>query len=98
TRGRCSIIRAGTSTGWSKRARIVRGEVYRLITEEYVKATKSLGAKTTRIMWKHLIPNMLGPIIVTLTLTIPNAIFTEAFLNFLGLGVPQPQASRGTMT
>lgn len=97
-RGLWSIIIAMTITGWINMARIVRGEVYRLKTEEYVMAAKSLGAKTTRIMSKHLIPNMLGPIIVTLTLTIPNAIFTEAFLSFLGLGVPQPQASWGTMT
>ncbi|HLR54437.1 MAG TPA: ABC transporter permease [Pseudogracilibacillus sp.] len=97
-RGLWSIIIAMTITGWINMARIVRGEVYRLKTEEYVMAAKSLGAKATRIMWKHLIPNMLGPIIVTLTLTIPNAIFTEAFLSFLGLGVPQPQASWGTMT
>src|SRR5699024_12392489 len=92
-RGLWSIIIAMTITGWINMARIVRGEVYRLKTDEYVMAAKSLGAKATRIMWKHLIPNMLGPIIVTLTLTIPKAIFTEAFLSFLGLGVPQPQAS-----
>jgi len=97
-KGLLSIIIAMTITGWINMARIVRGEVYRLKTEEYVMAAKSLGASTFRIMWKHLIPNMLGPIIVTLTLTIPNAIFTEAFLSFLGLGVPQPQASWGTMT
>lgn len=97
-KGLLSIIIAMTITGWINMARIVRGEVFRLKTQEYVLAAKSLGSHTLRIMWKHLIPNMLGPIIVTLTLTVPTAIFTEAFLSFLGLGVPQPQASWGTMT
>src|SRR5690625_1196294 len=97
-KGLFSIILAMTITGWINMARIVRGEVFRLKTQEYVLAAKSLGSNTLRIMWKHLIPNMLGPIIVTLTLTVPTAIFTEAFLSFLGLGVPQPQASWGTMT
>src|SRR5699024_399602 len=78
--------------------RIVRGEVLRLKTEEYVLAARSLGASRIRIMRKHLIPNMVGPILVTLTLTVPTAIFTEAFLSFLGLGVPAPLASWGTMT
>lgn len=96
--GLWTLIIAMTITGWINMARIVRGQVIRLKTEEYVLAAKSLGAKGVRIMWKHLIPNTLGPILVTLTLTVPTAIFTEAFLSFLGLGVPAPLASWGTMT
>src|SRR5690625_247489 len=95
--GLWTLIIAMTITGWINMARIVRGEVMRLKTEEYVMAAKTLGASNTRILAKHLIPNTLGPILVTLTLTVPTAIFTEAFLRFLGLGVPAPLASWGTM-
>src|SRR5690625_3897857 len=97
-KGLWTLIIAMTITGWINMARIVRGEVMRLKTEEYVLAAKSLGASSVRIIRRHLIPNMLGPILVTLTLTVPTAIFTEAFLSFLGLGVPAPLASWGTMT
>src|SRR5699024_956096 len=90
-----TMIIVVTITGWINMARIVRGEVMRLKNEEYVLAAKSLGASSYRILSKHLIPNTLGPILVTLTLTIPTAIFTEAFLSFLGLGVPAPRASWG---
>lgn len=93
-----TIIIAMTITGWVGMARIVRGEVLRLKEQEYVLASRSIGASTLRVLFKHLIPNALGPILVTLTLTIPNAIFTEAFLSFLGLGVQAPIASWGTMT
>lgn len=93
-----TLIVAMTITGWIGMARIVRGEVLKLKAEEFVMASRSLGASTTRIISKHLIPNALGAILVTLTLTIPTAIFTEAFLSFLGLGVPAPKASWGTMT
>ncbi|HLR60388.1 MAG TPA: ABC transporter permease [Pseudogracilibacillus sp.] len=96
--GLWTLIIAMTITGWIGMARIVRGEVLKLKTEEFILASKSLGANTLRIMTKHLVPNAIGAILVTLTLTIPNAIFTEAFLSFLGLGVPAPQASWGTMT
>lgn len=96
--GLWTLIIAMTITGWINMARIVRGEVLRLKTEEYVLAARSLGSSSVRIMRKHLIPNMVGPILVTLTLTVPTAIFTEAFLSFLGLGVPAPLASWGTMT
>lgn len=96
--GLWTIIIAMTITGWINMARIVRGEVMRLKREEYVMAAKSLGASSIRVMSKHLIPNTLGPILVTLTLTVPTAIFTEAFLSFLGLGVPAPLASWGTMS
>lgn len=95
--GLWTLILAMVVTGWINMARIVRGEVMQLRSEQYVIASKSLGASSGRVLFKHLIPNMLGPVLVTLTLTIPNAIFTEAFLSYLGLGVQQPLASWGTM-
>ncbi|HLQ71583.1 MAG TPA: ABC transporter permease [Bacillota bacterium] len=96
--GLWTIILAMTITGWIGMARIVRGQVLQLKNEEYVMASKTLGAKNSRLLWKHVIPNTLGPIIVTLTLTVPQAIFTEAFLSYLGIGVKQPLASWGTMS
>ncbi|MBL4952396.1 ABC transporter permease [Neobacillus sp. OS1-32] len=92
-----TMILAMTITGWINMARIVRGEVLSLKNQEYVLAAKTLGASVTRIMARHLIPNAMGSILVTMTLTIPNAIFTEAFLSFLGLGLTPPLASWGTM-
>ncbi|MEN2767182.1 ABC transporter permease [Ornithinibacillus xuwenensis] len=96
--GLWTMIIAMVITGWINMARIVRGQVMQLRSEEYVLASRSLGAGKTRLLFKHLVPNTLGPILVTLTLTVPTAIFTEAFLSFLGLGVPAPLASWGTMT
>lgn len=92
-----TMILAMTITGWINMARIVRGQVLSLKNQEYVMAAKTLGADTSRIMRKHLIPNTLGPILVTITLTIPSAIFTESFLSYLGLGLTPPIASWGTM-
>ena len=92
-----TMILAMSITGWVNMARIVRGQVLSLKGQEYVLASRTLGANTSRIMSKHLIPNAMGPIIVTMTLTIPSAIFTEAFLSFLGLGLTPPIASWGTM-
>jgi oligopeptide transport system permease protein len=92
-----TMILAMTITGWINMSRIVRGQVLSLKGQEYVLASKTLGAGTSRIMAKHLIPNSMGPILVTMTLSIPSAIFTEAFLSFLGLGLTPPLASWGTM-
>lgn len=92
-----TMIIAMTITGWINMSRIVRGQVLSLKNQEYVLAAKTLGSSTPRIMGKHLIPNALGPILVTMTLTIPTAIFTEAFLSYLGLGLTPPIASWGTM-
>lgn len=91
------MIIALSITGWINMARIVRGEVLSIKNQEYVLAARTLGASTGHLILKHLIPNALGAILVTMTLTIPSAIFTEAFLSFLGLGVPAPHASWGTM-
>lgn len=80
---------------WLTMARIVRGQVLSLKEQEYVLAARALGGGLWRILFKHLVPNTMGPIIVTMTLTVPDAIFTEAFLSFLGLGVSIPKASWG---
>lgn len=92
-----TIILALVVTGWIKMAWIVRGQIMLLKNHEYALASRSLGAGFFRILFRHLIPNASGPIIVTLTLTVPQAIFAEAFLSFLGLGVSSPAASWGTM-
>lgn len=92
-----TIIVAMSITGWINMAWIVRGEIMRLKNQEYALASKALGAGSMRIIFRHLIPNAMGPILVTLTLTIPSAMFTEAFLSFLGMGVKSPVASWGTM-
>ena len=82
---------------WGTMARIVRGEVLRIKEQEYVLAARALGAKSGRIIAKHILPNCMGPIIVTATLQIPSAIFTESFLSFIGLGISAPLASLGSM-
>ncbi|KOS62596.1 MULTISPECIES: ABC transporter permease [Lysinibacillus] len=95
--GLIPMIIALSITGWINMARIVRGEVLSIKNQEYVLAARTLGASTGHLILKHLIPNALGAILVTMTLTIPSAIFTESFLSYLGLGVPAPTASWGTM-
>ena len=92
-----TIIIALTLTGWINMARIVRGQILQIKQNDYVMAAHMLGAKRRRILMRHLIPNSIGTIITTMTLTIPAAIFSEAFLSFLGLGVQAPIASWGTM-
>lgn len=92
-----TIIIALSLLGWITMARVVRSQLLQLKTETYVRAAYSLGASFWRVLFKHLLPNARGPIIVTLTLTVPAAIFTESFLSYLGLGVAVPIASLGTM-
>lgn len=82
---------------WLGMARIVRGQILSLKEQEYVLAARTIGANKWRILFYHLIPNSLGPIIITMTLAIPEAIFTEAFLSFIGLGVAAPMASWGVL-
>lgn len=95
--GMLPIIIALSITYWLGMARLVRGQVLGLKEQEFILAAQSLGAKTDRIMLRHLIPNMMGPIMVSATMQIPSAIFTEAFLSFVGLGVSAPQASWGSL-
>ena len=75
----------------------MRGQILSLKEREYAQAAFVIGASKRRIMFKHLLINCLGPIIVDTTLMVPNAIFTEAFLAFVGIGISIPQASWGTM-
>lgn len=82
---------------WASMARIVRAQVLSLKQQEYILAAKALGAGDKRLILKHLIPNCMGPIIITLTMSIPAAIFTEAFLSYIGLGVSAPMASLGVL-
>jgi oligopeptide transport system permease protein len=92
-----SIIIALAISNWTSMARIVRAQILSLKQQEFVLAAKTIGASGFRILLRHLIPNSMGPIIVTLTLAIPSAIFNEAFLSFIGLGVSAPMASWGTL-
>ena len=82
---------------WLTMARIVRGQVLSLKTQEFVEAARAVGAGSGHIIFKHLVPNALGPIIVYATLTVPAVMLQEAFLSFLGLGVQPPKASWGTL-
>lgn len=95
--GITTIIIALTITGWINMARIVRGQILQLKQLDFIKAAQTMGASRYRILTRHLIPNAIGPIIVTVTMTVPTAIFAEAFLSFLGLGIQAPIASWGTM-
>lgn len=91
------ILVSMTILGWITMARIVRGHIRHLKQQEFVQAAIALGAGFSRVLLKHLLPNTMGPIIVTLTTTIPSAIFVEAFLSFLGLGIQAPLSSWGSM-
>jgi oligopeptide transport system permease protein len=84
-------------TGWTFMARIVRGRMLQLKNQEFALASRSLGASGFRLIWKHLIPNSLGLIVINLMFTIPAAIFAEAFLSFIGLGIQVPEASLGSL-
>ena len=95
--GLTTIILAMAISYWVGMARIVRGEILELKQREFVLAAKALGASKARILFVHLIPNCMGSILVTLTLFVPQAIFTEAFLSFIGLGINAPLASLGTL-
>ncbi len=82
---------------WLTMARIVRGQILSLKKMEFIEAARSLGLSNRRIIFRHMIPNILGPIIVYTTLTIPSVMLLEAFLSFLGLGVQPPMSSWGTL-
>ncbi|OON93609.1 MAG: peptide ABC transporter permease [Candidatus Epulonipiscioides saccharophilum] len=82
---------------WVGMARLVRGQVLSLKEQEFVLAARALGVSKAKIIVRHLIPNAIGPIVVSMMMSIPSAIFTEAFLSFIGLGVSAPEASWGTL-
>jgi peptide/nickel transport system permease protein/oligopeptide transport system permease protein len=82
---------------WLTMARIVRGQVLSLKNQQFILAARSLGQSHTRIIVRHLLPNIFGIVIIYLTLTIPAVILDESFLSFLGLGIQAPQASWGNL-
>ncbi|MFM2486207.1 ABC transporter permease subunit [Celerinatantimonas yamalensis] len=82
---------------WLTMARIVRGQTLAIKNREFIEAARACGAPTWRIIFHHIIPNVLGPVIVYVTLTIPQVILTESFLSFLGLGVQEPLTSWGVL-
>ncbi|HEY7907579.1 MAG TPA: ABC transporter permease [Thermomicrobiales bacterium] len=90
------FIAIGISS-WVGDARLMRGQIISLKDREYVEAARAMGATSGRILWKHLIPNALGPILVSVTFGIPGAIFAEAALSYLGIGVIPPTPSWGAM-
>ncbi|MBF8264013.1 MAG: Diguanylate cyclase [Parachlamydiales bacterium] len=92
-----TIFIALAINGWLNMARITRAQILQIKQSDYVTAARAVGASPFRIVFRHLIPNALGPILATATLTIPASIFTEAFLSFLGLGLQAPIASWGVM-
>ncbi|MCJ7837202.1 ABC transporter permease [Cuneatibacter sp. NSJ-177] len=96
-RGMPTMIVALCITGWIGSCRFVRGEVYRLKEQDYVLAAKVLGVSDFTIIVRHIIPNILGMIITNLCMAIPGAIFNEAFLSYIGLGIRPPQCSWGVL-
>ncbi|MGL4402501.1 MAG: ABC transporter permease [Fusobacteriaceae bacterium] len=92
-----SILIALCMTYWIRTARMVRSQILTLKHQEFVMAARIIGESDWGILRKHLIPNSMGPIIVTVTFLIPQAIFSEAFLSFLGIGIQVPKASWGTL-
>ncbi len=92
-----TIILALMLTGWIGMARITRAQVLKVKEEEFVLASRTLGAGNMFIIFKNILPNIFGQLIIMSMFSIPNAIFYEAFLAVVGLGIPQPQASLGTL-
>jgi oligopeptide transport system permease protein len=85
------------AVGWLTMARIVRGQTLSIRRREFIEAAVASGAGTARIIVKHVIPNVIGPVVVYATLTVPQIIMFESFLSFLGLGIQEPHASLGTL-
>ena len=92
-----SIILGLCVSGWIDMARVVRGEIRRLKETDYAHAAWMEGIGSLRILVRHLLPNAAGPILVNLIFLVPQAVFTEAFLSFLGVGIEAPAASLGTI-
>jgi len=91
------VIAAIAFVNWVTVARLVRGQLLSLREEEFVVAARALGASEARIVFRHLLPHAMGPVIVTLVFGVPLAIFAEAALSFLGLGLPPPSPSLGSL-
>ena len=96
-RGPLTLLIAIGAFGWLTMARIVRGQALALREREFVEAAVVGGAGTFRIVSRHIVPNLLGPVIVYATLTVPQVILVESFLSFLGIGIQEPLASLGNL-
>ncbi|NCN05555.1 MAG: ABC transporter permease [Spirochaetales bacterium] len=96
-RGLNTMIIALGSVYWVTMARLVRGQILALKEQEFVLSARALGVPRSQIIFRHLVPNAMGPIIVSMTMMIPSAVFTESFISFIGLGVSAPMASWGTL-
>jgi len=96
-RGIAGVFLALSLVGWVTVARLIRGEVLRLKELSYIEAAHALGARRRRILLRHILPNTLGVLVVTLTFRIPSAILAESTLSFIGLGLTPPAASWGTL-
>jgi oligopeptide transport system permease protein len=86
-----------TLTGWCSIARLVRGQVLQIKSQEYILAANALGVSPWKIIVRHLIPNTLSVVLVSITFDIPGYIFSEAFLSYVGLGVQPPETSWGAL-
>lgn len=86
--------------GWPASARLVRGQVLQIREEAYIQAARMMGAGTRYLIFRHMVPNVMGVLLVALTFAVPSAIFTEAFLSFIGMGVvpPPPRGDRCATT
>jgi oligopeptide transport system permease protein len=96
-RGEYLLFLSIGAVGWLTMARIVRGQTLSIRRREFIEAAVASGAGTARIIVKHVIPNVLGPVVVYATLTVPQIMMFESFLSFLGLGIQEPHASLGTL-
>jgi oligopeptide transport system permease protein len=96
-RGPLTILVAIGAFGWLTMARIVRGEALALSQREFVDAAIVGGAGTARVVFRHIVPNLMGPVVVYATLTLPQVILVESFLSFLGIGIQEPLASLGNL-
>lgn len=92
-----TIILSLCITGWVNMARLVRAQILKLKNQEFVLAARLLGTSTRKIITKHLIPNTISVIVIQVMFAIPSAIFTEAFLSFIGVGLSEPKASLGVL-
>jgi peptide/nickel transport system permease protein len=95
--GAAMVVVVLMATGWMGVARLIRAEVLGVRTQPYVEAARALGARSRRILWRHVLPNALGPAVVAVTLGVGSAILLESGLSFLGLGIQPPQPSWGNM-
>ncbi len=91
------VVLTITVFSWMDMARVVRGQTLSLRSMEYVEAARAMGVSTTRIIFRHIVPNLLGVVVIYTTVTVPGVILTESVLSFLGLGIQEPMTSWGVL-